>query len=184
MTSTEEHDKAIRLQVFRRLQELGIADQIPSEGVLRLIARTVMEYWSDMDEDDDDYDEPDLSNHTLHVALNPHAITQERQISAVDEEGNGYPIALVLPDEDAMFVRGHKITVDSDGEVLSHHRDGSACGIGCPGCTDPDLYVLEVDGESYVRCSNCGTRTQTQDDKFLAIVNWLIGKVVIPDEKA
>lgn len=158
-----------------RFAELDIDASFLDRGRLRLLNEVIMEYWSDLEEREDGFLVPDeITVVSSEITEGP---VRGIAIQAVDKEGHCTSIALVDPNEDAMYVAGHRITILSDGKVHSVHQDGSPCEVGCRFCQNPDIHVREEDNEAYAYCANCNTATDTYPRKFEAFGAWVIGKV-------
>lgn len=160
-----------------RLAELGIDGGFLNLGIIRIFNEVSMEYWGRQVE------HLDIDPEQYRIIMEAKDEIGGMSVEAVREiDGHKLVLALVNVKEDAMYIDGHKVTVE-DKRIVSKHRDGSLCGISCSFCEEPDLTVNELDGEFYVFCLNCGAASDTYSDKFQAIGAWLIGKVQEPDDR-
>lgn len=156
----EYHLSQIKARVLARLQELGIEDQLPSDGVLRIIGDVHMEYWGELEEGED---------------AGPF-FQEVMELELKDDDGQVVAKFQVSESEDALYFRNHRITVEH-GLLQARHKDDSHCYIGCTGCKTSRPSLVEADGEFYVMCLNCHTSTEMMDSKWQAIGLWLVGVV-------
>lgn len=178
----DQHLDVVLARIAGRLQELGLLDQLPSKGIMRIIQEVSLAYWAE-DELREEQEEIALSIEDVVIEVE---VAEEMPVpgylySARTPRGSTIPLAFVSTPDDAMYIQGHKLLIGGDGgsssKVLSIHRDGSQCRFPCHSCEESDVHVSSVDGEFYTVCLACGSRTQTQPDKFRALAAWLVGQV-------
>lgn len=168
----EKHLETIYNVVLDRLTELGIAGQMPSKGVMRIIQEVSLAFWSAEEVGD-------LTGPFKIVKKEAHGLPVDGYLLVAEaEDGGSFPIGFVVEDKDAMYIIGHKLIIeDGSGRVISTHGNGSPCEVGCPTCNDPEVMVREADGEFYAYCDSCNAKTETMPDKWQALASWLVGTV-------
>lgn len=165
-----------------RLQELGIANQMPTRGVMRIIQEISLAYWAEEEAQEMDASDLDIVKKPALGMPVPGFL-----LVAEDDMGGGTPIGFVSIGDDALYIQGHKITVGHDGKanfgkVNSTHNDGSQCTLPCRNCDDANVH-LDSDGEDTLAiCQNCLSETDGYEDKWLALGAWIVGKVKTKEE--
>lgn len=181
MKTITEHLEAIQERVKGRLESLGLGDQLPKFEITRIINDTAMEYWEEAEQEEEEGEnfvkvDPETLTIVSSPAVPSHGIPPDGiEIAAVNREGEKVVIGLVDPKQGAFYLPGHRITVEGL-RVMSRHRDGSPCNVGCPGCDNPDLRVMPDGMEVFIYCLNCGRESDLYQDKFEAIAAWIVGK--------
>lgn len=186
----EDPIPAIGARIAKRLDELGLIARLPEYGILRIINDEIMAYWTlryDEEEGKDEANQDRYPHFESGKGIDAAAYTLLREasqvipngfdVSAFREDGGKFFIAVVDEDNEAMFVSGHRITIEN-GKIISKHRDGTICNVGCRTCQDPKLYLVVEEGtDYYVQCLTCNAMSITCDNKWEAIGAWIIGKL-------
>lgn len=177
-----------------RMAELGIEGQMPSLGVFRLLHDVIVNYWEGLEELNveevegegievkaADPKELRISSGDNDFGLEVDDEPAEALLAHHDTRQTVFFLGVIDRDEGAVYVRGHKVTVDFNGKIHAHHQDGSECFVPCRHCKKPDVYVHDdFDGgkvECFAVCHNCGRSTDLYADKYHAIGAWIVGKV-------
>lgn len=173
----DQHVDKIIVRVRDRLIDLGLIEQLPSRGVMRIIQEVSLAYWAE-----DEAESQEFSPETVQIKVSPaEGMPVEGSLyTAEAPNGMSIPIAFVSVPDNAMYIQGHKITIglgEETGRVYSRHRDNSPCTVGCYNCDKPEVFIGSTDEEFYAYCASCDSKTATHPDKWQALAAWLVGQI-------
>lgn len=164
-------------RVKKAIQDISSDIPIPTVGILRLINGIMINHWAKFARaqreemgSSMDSEKFDFIRSMLHNLAEAHAKDEDHD-QQISMSGT------LDMDKGEIRIPNHTITIDQAGKVLAHHDDGESCDLDCPFCWGPDLYVKQIDGEHYVYCRTCQSKTNTFSNPYIAIIHWLTGDV-------